>query len=135
MGNYEKKINRKKRSKELSTDELRYLCRVGLRLENLMEQKDVTNTDLAKLLECTEAHIIALKKGKSTMTVVETLRICTHFQISSNELLDLQYIMENSKLIKDTEDKINTQKLQIRISNLTALQRQVLLSLLSPPPE
>ena len=120
---------KRRKSFFLSRKEEEYLAGVGNVLVNKMAFTNTKNADIAKLLQCTEAHVIALKQGNSTMNIVEALRVCGYFEMDINELLG----KETGLLLKVTQnkDQINTQKLITKIKGLTILQRQVLVSMLS----
>ena len=117
---------KRRKSFFLSRKEEEYLEGVG---NVLISKMAFTNTKNANLLQCTEAHVIALKQGNSTMNIVEALRVCGYFEMDINELLG----KETGMLLKVTQnkDQINTQKLITKIKGLTILQRQVLVSMLS----
>lgn len=124
---------KKKRQKMLvlSQNEEKYIEGVGLILKKKMDDTNTKNAEIAKLLQCTEAHVIALKRANSTMNIVEALRVCGYFQMDPNELLGKETGMLSK--VTQNKDQINTQKLITKIKDLTILQRQVLVSMISSP--
>lgn len=123
---------RKRRAKQTEGENL-YLKVVGARLVSKMEQKSLTNIEVAEILECTPAHVIALKKGTAVMNILELLRLCGYMWISPNEILDPDYDANNKK--KEVENEKITQKLQQTILEMTPVQRQALLLILGLSPE
>lgn len=121
----------KRKNYVLTKEDQEYRIKVGIILKQKMIALGKKNRDIANLLQCTEAHVISLKKGNSTMNILEALRLCDYFQMNPNELLSQEYIIDVSPGITENTDQKNIQKLRVKIESLTALQRQVLVSILS----
>ena len=88
----------------------------GLKLRTLRKDKNITTTELAKVLKVSTAYLSMLengKRGKPPNGMVEL--ICAHFGLIWDDSEELK----NAANISDTNAQINTTSLGINATTLT----------------
>lgn len=79
------------------------------KIRNLREDKDIKQKDMAKYLHMQPTTYNAYEKGKRTISADLLKNICIYFNVSSDELLDLDIKNPNNSLNKENNyiiDKI-----------------------------
>lgn len=95
------------------------------KIRNLREDKDIKQKDMAKYLHMQPTTYNAYEKGKRTISADLLKNICIYFNVSADELLDLDIKNSNNLLNKENNyiiDKIkkallNEQKSKIKNTN------------------
>ncbi|MBQ8210766.1 MAG: helix-turn-helix transcriptional regulator [Clostridia bacterium] len=61
----------------------------GDRIRGLREDKDLNQTQLANILNCTQKKISRMETGENEPNLQDIKALCTYFNISANYLLGL----------------------------------------------
>lgn len=124
----------KKRAK-LSKKDKQLRINIGNNFMFLMDKDGTSNGEMAKILNCTNAHVSALRNGRTTMNLVEIAKICQHYKISANELIPLSEIFTENDDQIETEDKEKEEKITdsliTKIKSLPLQQKNALLHFIS----
>jgi transcriptional regulator with XRE-family HTH domain len=67
------------------------LIRIGMKIKELREDKDISQQDLAAACNFEKSNMSRIEAGRTNVTVGTLLKICEALNIKLNEIIDIEY--------------------------------------------
>lgn len=82
----------------------------GKKLRNIREDRDESREQLAKIIDTSSKQIERWENGASETGIIKLKKLCEHYKVSANYLLDLPETYDRTKeeILERTMQKKNT---------------------------